>query len=355
MTERTNGGGEMSEQSPIGAPSSEQVSRAMRRCWQPVARVEDLREGPRRAVLLGEALAVFLTESGAPAVVSDRCAHRGASLSMGEVRGDGIQCPYHGWEWDGGDGACTRIPSLANQEQIPPRATIPAFPAREEWGLVWTALEEPLGEPPTVPWFEPAPGRWKHGTPFELPVGLGITIENFRDVAHFAFVHRETLGPVSEVVEPLPVERNGIEVTMRREMRTGAGGDGTWDSLRKGHNHVIAPNFTSIRMFMARGERWLLHAARAISATESAHYWAEGLSDDFDELDLEQAIESEERLYAEDREVMAAIEPPELPLALDADVNTLADRFTLAYREAFAEFVRQALAGRPAQLRSNAS
>ncbi len=343
------------EPSSNGAPSSEEVSRALRRCWQPVARVQDLESGPRRVVLLGEALAVFLTESGRPAVVSDRCAHRGASLSMGEVKGEGIQCPYHGWEWDGGDGTCQRIPSLANQDQIPPRARIPAFPVREEWGLVWTALEEPLGEPPTVPWFEPAPGRWKHGTPFELPVGLGVMIENFRDVAHFAFVHRDTFGPVPEVVEPLPVERDGIEVKMSREMGIDPGGDGTWDTFREGHSHVIAPNFTSIRMVMAKGERWLLHAARATSATESVHYWAEGLSDDFDELSLDEAIESEERLYAEDRPVSAAVEPPELSLSLDADVNTLADRFTLAYREAFSEFVRRALLGRAAQSSSKAS
>lgn len=346
----------MSEAESVNrAPSSEEVSRALRRCWQPVARVQDLERGPQRAVLLGEALAVFMTENGAPAVVSDRCAHRGASLSMGEVRGDGIQCPYHGWQWHGGDGACTRIPSLADQAQIPPRARIPAFPAREAWGLVWTALEEPLGEPPTVPWFEPGPGRWKHGTQFELPVGLGVMIENFRDVAHFAFVHRDTLGPVSEVVEPLAVERDGIEVRMSRAVKIAAGGDGTWESMREGRYHTIAPNFTSIRMIMAKGERWLLHAARAISATESAHYWAEGLSEEFDELSLEEAIESEERLYAEDRAVSAAVEPAELSLSLDADVNTLADRFTLAYREAFSEFVRRALRGRPAHSSSKAS
>ncbi len=180
-------------------------------------------------------------------------------------------------------------------------------------------------------------------------------IENFRDVAHFAFVHRATMGPVSEVVEPLSVERDGIEVKMSREMKADAGGDGTWDSLREGHNHTIAPNFTSIRMVMAKGERWLLHAARAISATESVHYWAEGLSDDFDELSLDEAIESEERLYAEDRAVSAAVEPPELPLPLDADFNTLADRFTLAYREAFSEFVWRALRGRAAHSSSKTS
>src|SRR6478609_2126056 len=98
----------MFDQHQSRVPTSEDISLALRHCWQPVARIEDLERGPQRAVLLGEALAVFLTESGEPAVVTDRCAHRGASLSMGKVAGESIQCPYHGWEWAGKDGASTR-------------------------------------------------------------------------------------------------------------------------------------------------------------------------------------------------------------------------------------------------------
>lgn len=344
----------MSEAETNEIPTSEEVALAMRRCWQPVARVRDLKRGPQRAVLLGQALAVFLTESGKPAVVSDRCAHRGASLARGKVIGDGIQCPYHGWEWDGDVGACTRIPALRDQRQIPPRAQIAAYPAREQWGLVWTVLEEPLGDPPAVPWFEPE--RWEigHGEPFELPVGIGVAVENFRDVAHFAFVHQATMGAVAEVVEPLPVRREGIVVTMRREMRMGAEGDSSWGSLREGLTYAVAPNLIAIRLWMAKGERCLLHAARAIGATESAHYWLTGLSEDF-ERTIEEVIELEERVYVEDRAVLETIEPPELSLGADADVSTVADRFTLAYRVAFSRFVREALAGRLAQPSSKAS
>jgi phenylpropionate dioxygenase-like ring-hydroxylating dioxygenase large terminal subunit len=345
----------MSEATTNGAPGSEEVVRAMRRCWQPVARVQDLRSGPRREVLLGEPLAVFLTEGGAPAVVSDRCVHRGASLAAGKAVGEGIQCPYHGWEWDARDGRCTRIPALADQRQIPPRAQIPAFPVREQWGLVWTALEEPPDEPPSPPWFDPEHWQLGHGEPFELPVALGVAIENFRDIAHFSFVHRATMGEVAEVVEPLPVQRDGVVVTMRRKMRTGAGGDGTWDSLREGFNYAVAPNLTTIQMWMKKGERCLLHVARAVSATESVHYWLTGVSEDYDEQTIEEAVAAEERLYVEDREVMETIEPPELPLSADTDVSTLADRFTLAYREAFAHYVREALAGQPAQSSSKES
>jgi nitrite reductase/ring-hydroxylating ferredoxin subunit len=336
----------MFDDQPREAPTSEDISLALRHCWQPVARIEDLKHGPQRSVLLGEALAVFLAESGKAAVVADRCAHRGASLSMGKVEGDSIQCPYHGWEWAGGDGSCTRIPSLPDQSQIPPRARISAFPVREQWGLVWTVLEQPIGEPPTLPWFDPETWTWGHGKPFELPVSFGIMIENFRDVAHFAFVHQATLGAMPEVIEPLRPERDDFKVTLRREMLAGEGADEIWGSLRELHTHAIAPNFTSGRMLMVKGERCLLHAARAISATESTHYWIVGFTKDYDEFGIEEAIEFEQRLYKEDCAIISAVEPAELPLDLNAEVNTLADRFTLAYRQAFGDYVESALSRR---------
>ncbi|HEX6782068.1 MAG TPA: Rieske 2Fe-2S domain-containing protein [Solirubrobacterales bacterium] len=336
------------------APSGADVMLALRHCWQPVARVEDLDDGPQRAVLLDEPLAIFLTESGEVAVIADRCAHRGALLSMGKVCGESIQCPYHGWEW-AGDGSCTRIPSLADQRQIPPLARIPSYPVRVHWGLVWTTLEEPLTDVPDVPWFDPGRWTWGHGTPFELPVAFGLMIENFRDVAHFAFVHEATLGPQPAVVEPLTPERKGLEVRLRRNMEWGDEASAVWGPLREMYYHSIAPNFISAQMFTDEGERCLLHAARAISATESIHYWIEGGVENYDEERLEEVIAYDAGIYAEDVAVISKIQPPELSLDPNAEVNTLADRYTLAYRETFADFVNQALAKRSASAGAAAS
>lgn len=330
------------------APSQGEIVNAMRRCWQPVARVADLREGPRQALILGEALTVFLTEEGEPAVLADRCPHRGASLSMGTVVGNAVQCPYHGWEWSGDGGRCTRIPSLENQRQIPPGARVAAYPVREQWGLVWSALEEPLGEPPTIPWFDGC-GKWalSHGEPFELPVSFGVMIENFRDVAHLAFVHRGTLGAMPETVEPLKPERDGRRASMRREMRTGDGAEEIWGSIREIRYHLTAPNFTAVQMLTDSGERCLLHASRAIGPAESAHYWIEGARGKLEEASLEEAVAAETRIYAEDVKIISAVTPRELSLDPSEDLSTLADAYTLAYREAFAVFVRNALALSP--------
>lgn len=325
-------------------PNGEQVQTALRRCWQPLCRVDDLRDGPQRVTLLGQPLAVFLTESGEPGVVADRCPHRGASLSGGKVCGESLQCPYHGWEWNR-EGACTRVPSLADQSQIPARARVPSYPVRVQWGLVWSALEEPLGDLPQAPWLEHGDWQLGHGPSFELPVSLGVMLENYRDVAHFAFVHKETLE-MPEVIEPLEVSQEGTVVEMQRGMRGGAESDPIWEGLREIRYRTVAPNFASGHLRADKGERCLLHAARAISATESAHYWLAGVTADY-EYSLEEAIASEEQLYAEDRPIVSTVEPRELSLDTEGELSTLADSFTIAYRRAYAEFTKAALAQVP--------
>jgi phenylpropionate dioxygenase-like ring-hydroxylating dioxygenase large terminal subunit len=325
-------------------PGPEQIRTALRRCWQPVARVGDLAAGPRRAVLLGEPLTIFLTEAGEPAVLADRCPHRGASLSLGQVRGEGIRCPYHGWEWEGVGGRCTRIPSLPDQRQIPPEARVAAYPARAQWGLVWTVLDEPLGDLPSTPWLEEGDWQIGHGEPFELPVSFGVMIENFRDVAHFAFVHERTMGTMPEVIESLRPDREGRVVTMHREMRTGKGADDVWGGMRDVTYRLVAPNFVAALMHTTDGYRCLLHAARAIRPGESAHYWIEGMANGCGGASLEEAIASESRIYAEDIAIVSSVQPAELSLELSTEISTLSDAYTLAYREAFNEFVAVATA-----------
>jgi phenylpropionate dioxygenase-like ring-hydroxylating dioxygenase large terminal subunit len=200
-----------------------------------------------------------------------------------------------------------------------------------------------LSDLPDLPWFDADAWTWGHGDPFELPVAFGVMIENFRDVAHFAFVHQATLGALPEEIEPLEPERRGLEVTLRRRMEFGDDAAAVWGPLREMGYHTIAPNFTSARIFTEEGERCLLHVARAISATESAHYWIEGGLENYDAARLEQAIAYDARIYAEDLPIVSAIEPRELSLDPNAEVSTLADRFTLSYRQAFCDYVDRAL------------
>lgn len=59
----------------------------------------------------GEQLAVFRSQDGQAYVVDSYCPHLGANLAAGgRVVGNCIECPFHGWQFQGEDGKCARIP-----------------------------------------------------------------------------------------------------------------------------------------------------------------------------------------------------------------------------------------------------
>ena len=64
----------------------------------------------------GLELAVFRDTSGQAHVVDAYCPHMGASLGVGgQVRGDCIECPFHGWKFRGYDGKCVHVPYAENK------------------------------------------------------------------------------------------------------------------------------------------------------------------------------------------------------------------------------------------------
>ncbi len=61
----------------------------------------------------------YRTEAGEPVALQDACWHRLVPLSMGKLRGDDVQCAYHGIRYNQ-RGRCTFMPS---QETINPSTT----------------------------------------------------------------------------------------------------------------------------------------------------------------------------------------------------------------------------------------
>ncbi|MGC8609250.1 MAG: Rieske 2Fe-2S domain-containing protein, partial [Thermoplasmata archaeon] len=49
--------------------------------------------------------------------IEARCPHRGANLGLGRIIGDCLQCPYHGFLFDG-DGKAVLIPSMGESAMI---------------------------------------------------------------------------------------------------------------------------------------------------------------------------------------------------------------------------------------------
>ena len=188
--------------------------------WFAIGRSVDVGPGDvRSAIAVQRELVVFRGEDDAVHVLDAHCPHLGAHLGGGEVLGDTIACPYHGWRYDG-DGTCVEIPY--NDARIPQRACVRSYPVRELAGMILFWFHA-AGAPPSyeVPDFEEGSDpTWSDAFVFEheLVASLQEMAENNVDYTHFFFVHRRTAldestsvfttdGPFSTVVETFDDER----------------------------------------------------------------------------------------------------------------------------------------------------
>lgn len=314
---------------------------AMRRSWFPVARIADLGT-PQRATLLGEKLVVYRDGRGRVSVQSRRCPHRGGDLSIGEVHQESIACPYHGWEFASADGMCTRVPSLPDQSKIPPKAAIATYPAVEKYGHVWTVLEDPITEMYELPEWREVDLEWLAADPIDSPVGVGVSVENFRDVAHFPFVHQVSMGPSPEVVEPLDVRRDGLHTWMDRPLNAGTG-EWAEDGNCMMRYHCVAPGLASITYdYDKLGRRVVAGFPSPVSYDHVTIFWAVANEVGYRGASLEECLRIEELVYLEDIPIVEHLEPREIPWDNDyQEYSAPADMFTLNYRRCFLELMNR--------------
>ncbi|RYE09844.1 MAG: Rieske (2Fe-2S) protein [Hyphomicrobiales bacterium] len=115
--------------------------------WIPIALSRDVPRKATRAVIIeGNELVIWRGESGAAQVWEDRCPHRGMRLSFGFVRGDSLNCLYHGWEYGAG-ASCQRIPAHPDLA-VPPSIKANAYASTETGGMVWVNFDAEPGLPP---------------------------------------------------------------------------------------------------------------------------------------------------------------------------------------------------------------
>lgn len=105
--------------------------------WWTVALSEEVAQRPRAVACDGGRYVLFRDASGTVRALHDECAHRRAPLSLGSITAEGlVECPYHGWRYDGRTGACVQIPNLAANERVPKAYKTPAFAVAERDGFI---------------------------------------------------------------------------------------------------------------------------------------------------------------------------------------------------------------------------
>src|ERR1700755_1433193 len=104
----------------------------IKEAWYPVVWADRVGRELTRHVVLGEPLVIYRLGNGEIAALRDICPHRMAPLSLRKLKGDNIECGYHGMTFDC-TGKCVAIPG---QEIIPASALVRAYPLEVKYGLV---------------------------------------------------------------------------------------------------------------------------------------------------------------------------------------------------------------------------
>lgn len=181
----------------------------LRDAWYVAALESELSTTPLAVRLLGEEIVLYRQANGAVAALEDACIHRRLPLSMGRVKGDNLECGYHGLTFDA-SGACVRIPCA---DWIPKNARVRNYPIEVRYGLMWVWMGNPaIADPSQIfaveHWGDPAWGVTR-GEAMNVNCNYLYMTDNLLDPSHVAWVHQSTFG--NQACEATPVEVKAAE------------------------------------------------------------------------------------------------------------------------------------------------
>ncbi|UYP44242.1 Carnitine monooxygenase oxygenase subunit [Candidatus Lokiarchaeum ossiferum] len=175
--------------------------------WYAILDSKEIRKKnkPIGVTRLGENLVLWRDTAGEVHCLYDRCCHRGAALSIGKLKENNIQCPFHGLEYDG-TGKCTLIPANSSIAKIPKFFKVHAYKVQERHGFIWIWWGKSQDTYPPLPWFEDVNRDFHYYTIRDhWKAHYSRVIENQLDVMHLPFVHHNTIGRGNKTVVEGPI------------------------------------------------------------------------------------------------------------------------------------------------------
>jgi len=297
-----------------------ETQHVLRHYWHPVVRARDLVDKPVAVKLLGEPLVLWRTGEGV-AVFYDLCIHRGTPLSLGWVEDDAIVCAYHGWRYDR-KGLCTRIPSIPPDRPIPSKARARVYQAQERYGFIWVCLDEPRAPLPEFPpEYEDPAFEWEpFSTEGVWQANAARIIENLADYSHFPWVHPDTLGdrdnPECEDISIHTIE-GGFRYVIDQPVNTLRA-----DAAARQLYTLILPYTLFIQRWQPGGTERLtnIFLCCPISSKETKYFRRMGKN--FRGFRTNEELNARHRLtFAQDRVIVEAQRPEELPLDLSEELH----------------------------------
>jgi vanillate O-demethylase monooxygenase subunit len=170
------------------------MSSYLRNAWYVAAIAGEIGRRLTAARILGEDIVLYRTEQGQPVALEDACPHRKLPLSRGYLKGDAVECGYHGLTFNGA-GQCI---DGGTQEKIPSRAKVRSYPVRDKWGLVWIWMGPPENarenEIFRIDNFDSPRWHITAGDSMICACNYLWLTDNLLDPSHVAWVHRTSFA-----------------------------------------------------------------------------------------------------------------------------------------------------------------
>jgi phenylpropionate dioxygenase-like ring-hydroxylating dioxygenase large terminal subunit len=170
--------------------------------WYAAAHSHELTDAPFARTLLDQPIVFYRTAAGSIAALEDRCPHRFAPLSAGKIRGDELECGYHGLRFNI-DGACSHNP----HGPTPPRAKVRSYAVTERYGFIWLWPGDPArADPNLLPDFSYLVDRTAYATVpgyLHVKANYQLIVDNLLDLSHALFLHPHFFIPGQSIEEQL--------------------------------------------------------------------------------------------------------------------------------------------------------
>jgi vanillate O-demethylase monooxygenase subunit len=190
----------------------------LRNCWYVFAVTEELAENQMLSrTILGEPIIVFRNPQDEWSAMSDRCPHRFAPLSRGDLTDGIVTCAYHGLAFDA-SGLCKHNPHGPVSKAL----TIRTYPVRLEGPLLWIWMgDKELTSVTPVPAYD-----WSYDGSHYIGMGYihglahyELMSDNILDLSHIEYLH-PLLGSDAVSKAKVHVDSSEDRVVTTRSMKS---------------------------------------------------------------------------------------------------------------------------------------
>jgi len=192
----------------------------LKACWYAAAWADDVpADGRLVRNIIEEPILFWRDADGQMRAMADRCAHRLAPLSLGNISGNVVRCRYHGLAFDGDTGRCVHNPHGPALRALAVRT----YPVIERHSLIWIWMGTPQTADteaiPDLSFIDDCPAHAFSRGYIPTAADHHLLEDNILDLSHGDYLHPETLGGGAFTRAMLAVKEQADTLLVRWEAK----------------------------------------------------------------------------------------------------------------------------------------